>query len=206
MIEAATVEVTVKCRIGVDEQEPREVLPDFLDRIRSAGIRRVAIHARKAWLEGLSPRENRTVPPLDHDLVVAMKQAFPDLHISVNGGIETLDQAEAFLARGLDGVMIGRAAYHTPAAILLEADARIWGDPPAGRTAEDVVRDMLPYIERHLSEGGRLNQVTRHMLGLFAGRPGARAWRRVLSEGAHRPGAGSDLVERALAEVLPLAA
>jgi tRNA-dihydrouridine synthase A len=206
MIEASTVEVTVKCRIGVDEQEPRDVLPAFLDRMRGAGIRRVAIHARKAWLEGLSPKENRTVPPLDYDLVREMKRAFPDLHISINGGIESLDQAEAFLADGLDGVMIGRAAYHTPAAILLEADARIWGDPLTGRTAEDVVRDMLPYIDRHLAEGGRLNQVTRHMLGLFAGRPGARAWRRILSEGAHRPGAGPDLVERALAEVTPLAA
>jgi tRNA-dihydrouridine synthase A len=206
MIEAASVEVTVKCRIGVDEQDPEEVLPAFLDTMRGAGIRRVAIHARKAWLEGLSPKENRTVPPLDYDLVLRMKREFPDLHLSVNGGIETLDEAEAFLAQGLDGVMIGRAAYHTPAGILLRADERIWGDAPSGRTAEDVVRDMLPYIERHLAEGGRLAQITRHMLGLFAGRPGARAWRRVLSEGAHRPGADTRLVEAALAEVTPLAA
>jgi tRNA-dihydrouridine synthase A len=203
MIGAASVEVTVKCRIGVDEQEPREVLPAFLDRIRAVGVRRVAIHARKAWLEGLSPKENRTVPPLDYDLVLEMKRVFPDLHISVNGGIETLDQAEGFLAQGLDGVMIGRAAYHTPAAILLDADARIWGDAPTGQTAEDVVRAMLPYIDRHLAEGGRLNQVTRHMLGLFAGRPGARAWRRILSEGAHRPGADARLVETALSAVPP---
>jgi tRNA-dihydrouridine synthase A len=206
MIDAASVEVTVKCRIGVDDQDPQEVLPAFLQTMRDAGIRRVAIHARKAWLEGLSPKENRTVPPLDYALVLRMKREFPDLHVSINGGIETLEQAEAFLAQGLDGVMIGRAAYHTPADILLPADARIWGDAPSGRTAEDVVRDMLPYIERHLAEGGRLNQVTRHMLGLFAGRPGARAWRRVLSEGAHRPGAGPRLVETALAEVTPLAA
>jgi len=203
MIGAASVEVTVKCRIGVDEQEPREVLPAFLDRIRAVGIRRVAIHARKAWLEGLSPKENRTVPPLDYDLVLGMKRVFPDLHISVNGGIETLDQAEGFLAQGLDGVMIGRAAYHDPAGILLYADARIWGDAPTGQTAEDVVRAMLPYIDRHLAEGGRLNQVTRHMLGLFSGRPGARAWRRILSEGAHRPGADAGLVETALSAVPP---
>ena len=203
MIGAASVEVTVKCRIGVDAQDPREVLPAFLDRIRAVGVRRVAIHARKAWLEGLSPKENRTVPPLDYDLVLEMKRAFPDLHISVNGGIETLDQAETFLAQGLDGVMIGRAAYHTPAAILLDADARIWGDAPSRQTAEDVVRAILPYIDRHLAEGGRLNQVTRHMAGLFAGRPGARAWRRILSEGAHRPGADARLVEAALSAVPP---
>jgi tRNA-dihydrouridine synthase A len=206
MIESASVEVTVKCRIGVDEQDPHEVLPAFLATMRGAGVRRIAIHARKAWLEGLSPKENRTVPPLDYALVLRMKREFPDLHLSVNGGIETLEEAEAFLAQGLDGVMIGRAAYHTPSDILLRADERLWGDAPSGRTAEDVVRDMLPYVERHLADGGRLNQVTRHMLGLFAGRPGARAWRRMLSEGAHRPGADTRLVEAALAEVTPLAA
>ena len=207
MIEASRVEVTVKCRIGVDDQEPREVLPQFLDTIRAAGVRRVAIHARKAWLQGLSPKENRDVPPLDYPLVVEMKRAFPDLHVSVNGGVGSLDEAEAFLAQGLDGVMIGRAAYQTPSAILLDVDRRIWGDTRPAPTPEGVVRAMLPYIEAHLAEGGKLHAVTRHMLGLFTGRPGARAWRRILSEGAHRADATTALVEAALAEVAdPLAA
>ncbi|TNJ40873.1 tRNA dihydrouridine(20/20a) synthase DusA [Phaeobacter sp. B1627] len=200
MAAEVSVEVTVKCRIGVDDQIPQEVLPDFLDKIRAAGVRRVTIHARKAWLQGLSPKENRDIPPLDYDLVHQMKADFPDLHISINGGIATLDEAEAHLTRGLDGVMIGRAAYHQPADVLCAADPRIFGcgtvtDPVA------VVQQMLPYIERELQNGGRLHAVTRHMLGLFAGRPGARHWRRHLSEGAARKGAGPELVEEALALV-----
>lgn len=201
MVEASPVEVTVKCRIGVDDQEPREVLPDFLRRIRDAGVSRVAIHARKAWLQGLSPKENREVPPLDYDLVFEMKAAFPDMHVSVNGGVGSLDEAEAFLARGLDGVMIGRAAYHTPSDILLDADRRIFGETGPEHTPHDIARAMLPYIERHLAQGGRLHAVTRHMLGLFAGRPGARAWRRHLSEVATRDGAGPEVVEAAFARV-----
>ncbi len=193
-------EITVKCRIGVDDQTPDQILPAFLETIRAAGIRRVAIHARMAWLQGLSPKENRDVPPLDYDLVLAMKRAFPDMHVSVNGGIADLDQAQAFLDAGLDGVMVGRAAYHAPAQILLEADRRIFGADHA-ITAHETVRQMLPYIEAHLTAGGRLHSVTRHMLGLFLGRPGARGWRRVLSEGAHRDGAGVALVEEALAQV-----
>lgn len=197
---AVDLEVTVKCRIGVDDQVPGEVLPEFLARISAAGCERVTIHARKAWLKGLSPKENREVPPLDHDLVVRMKEMFPGLHISLNGGIASLDQAQGLLDRGLDGVMIGRAAYHAPFDILAAADRRLFGTGTV-RRAGDVVRDMLPYIEAHLTGGGRLHQVTRHMLGLFAGRPGARAWRRALSQGAHRDGAGPDLVVRALALV-----
>ncbi|MGR3630600.1 MAG: tRNA dihydrouridine(20/20a) synthase DusA [Limimaricola soesokkakensis] len=200
MIGASPVEVTVKCRIGVDEQEPETVLPHFLETVAAAGVGRFTIHARKAWLQGLSPKENRDIPPLDYDLVARMKRAFPHLHLSVNGGVGSLDEAETFLKAGLDGVMIGRAAYHAPADILCEADRRIWGDPGTSR-AEAAVRDMLPYIEAHLSAGGRLHQVTRHMLGLFAGRPGARGWRRVLSEGASRPGAGPELVIEALGRV-----
>lgn len=197
---AVDVEVTVKCRIGVDDQVPKDVLPVFLDQIRAAGCRRVIIHARKAWLKGLSPKENREVPPLDHDLVVEMAQGFPDLHISLNGGVVSLDQALALLDRGVDGIMIGRAAYHAPYDILGAADRVVFG---AGKVqgAKDVVRAMLPYIEAHLAGGGRVHQITRHMLGMFAGRPGARAWRRVLSEGAHRAGAGVGLVSEALARV-----
>jgi tRNA-dihydrouridine synthase A len=199
---AEDIEVTVKCRIGVDDQEPADALPAFIETIRDAGVRRVTIHARKAWLKGLSPKENREVPPLDYPLVHAMKRAFPDMHLSINGGIATLDEAEAQLAAGMDGVMIGRAAYHQPAEILIGADARIFGDKSAATTPEAVARDMLPYMEAHLASGGRLHEITRHMLGLFAGRPGARIWRRVLSEGATRPGAGPELVERALAQCL----
>lgn len=200
---AVDVPVTVKCRIGVDEQDPETVLPEFLARIVAAGCERVTIHARKAWLQGLSPKENRDIPPLDYDLVMRMKGLFPNLHISINGGVETLDQALDLLESGLDGVMIGRAAYHQPTDILAQADRRVFG---AGEdsSAEGAVYAMLPYIEAHLSAGGRLHQITRHMLGLFAGRPGARGWRRTLSEGATQPGAGPELVLAALARVTPL--
>ena len=200
---AVDVPVTVKCRIGVDEQDPEVVLPEFLARIVAAGCERVTIHARKAWLKGLSPKENRDIPPLDYDLVMRMKGLFPNLHISINGGVETLDQALDFLDAGLDGVMIGRAAYHQPTDILAQADRRVF-DAGQDSSAESAVAAMLPYIEAHLSSGGRLHQITRHMLGLFAGRPGARGWRRTLSEGATRPGAGPELVLAALAQVTPL--
>ncbi len=204
MREAVSVDVTVKCRIGVDDQEPRDVLPDFLDKIRQAGCRRVTIHARKAWLQGLSPKENRDIPPLDYDLVHQMKVDFADLHISINGGITSLDEAQTHLEAGLDGVMIGRAAYHQPSDILSEADMRIYQSGSA-RDPIEVARQMVPYIERHLVNGGRLHQITRHMLGLFAGRPGARAWRRALSEGAVRDGAGPEVMLKALDHVAPLA-
>ncbi|WP_082009005.1 tRNA dihydrouridine(20/20a) synthase DusA [Leisingera sp. ANG-DT] len=200
MREAVDVEVTVKCRIGVDEQEPEQVLPDFLEKIRAAGCKRVTIHARKAWLQGLSPKENRDIPPLDYDLVHRMKAAFPDLHVSINGGIATLAEAKTHLERGLDGVMVGRAAYHQPADLLCAADSEIYGTG-AVSDAGEAVRQMLPYIEARLSEGAKLNQITRHMLGLFAGKPGARQWRRMLSEGACRAGAGPELVLDALAQV-----
>ena len=203
---AVDVEVTVKCRIGVDDQEPREVLPAFLETVAAAGVGRFAIHARKAWLQGLSPKENRDIPPLDYPLVQEMKAAFPQLHLSVNGGIASLAQARAFLDAGLDGVMIGRAAYHQPWDVLGTADAAIFGRAGGLAGPDAAVRAMLPYIEAHLGAGGRLHQITRHMLGLFAGRPGARQWRRVLSEGASQKGAGPELVLRALAEVEGVAA
>ena len=206
MIDAQPLPVTVKCRIGVDEQDPKTVLPDFIARIRDAGVTRIAIHARKAWLQGLSPKQNRDVPPLDYDLVLAMKARFPDLHISVNGGIGSLDEAEGFLRAGLDGVMIGRAAYSDPAGLLAEADRRIFGSPSPPRGRMDVALAMRPYIAAHLDAGGKLHAVTRHMLGLFSGRPGARAWRRALSENAHRPGAGLDVYDRALETVTVRAA
>jgi tRNA-dihydrouridine synthase A len=204
MIGESPVPVTVKCRIGVDDQNPETVLPDFIDRVSRAGVRHFVIHARKAWLQGLSPKENREIPPLDYPLVLRMKREFPDLTICINGGVTTLDQARGLLDQGLDGVMVGRAAYHDPASVLIGADA-LWGDDFAPGLV-GVVDAMRPYIAAHLAGGGRLHQITRHMLGLFHGRPGARGWRRLLSEGANRPGAGLDLIDRALAEVTQAAA
>jgi tRNA-dihydrouridine synthase A len=201
MIAAAPVQVTVKCRIGVDDQDPEQALPALLEAVSAAGVRWVTVHARKAWLQGLSPKQNRDVPPLDYELVHRMKTRFPQLHLSINGGIASLAEAQAQLRAGMDGVMIGRAAYHTPADILLDADRVIFGADGPGRSAEEVAQAMLRYIEAHLTAGGKLHQITRHMLGLFAGRPGARGWRRTLSEGATRPDAGPALVEAALAHV-----
>ncbi|GHF45165.1 tRNA-dihydrouridine(20/20a) synthase [Seohaeicola zhoushanensis] len=197
---AVRVEVTVKCRIGVDDQDPEAVLPDFLSRLRDVGCEKFTIHARKAWLQGLSPKENRDIPPLDYPLVLRMKERFPELHLSINGGITTLEQAQALLDAGMDGVMIGRAAYHDPASVLGAADPVIFGAGQAV-SAEAAARAMMPYIAAHLATGGKLHQVTRHMLGLFTGRPGARSWRRILSEGASRPGAGLALLEEALEAV-----
>ena len=203
MIAASPVEVTVKCRIGVDEQDPEAVLPDFLRRMREAGIRRIAIHARKAWLQGLSPRENREIPPLDYPLVHRMKAEFPDLHLSVNGGIASLAQVREHLG-AMDGVMVGRAAYHQPWDILGEAD-RLWGETPPFADPVEAAGAMRPRIAAHLAQGGRLHQITRHMLGLFHGRPGARGWRRQLSEGASRATDSASALavyDAALAEVM----
>ena len=194
---AGAVPVTVKCRIGVDDQEPTEVLPAFVETMRTAGITRMQIHARKAWLDGLSPKQNRNIPPLDYPLVHAMKEVFPDLHLSINGGIQSLEMVEEELTY-MDGVMVGRAAYHQPYDILGAADARIFGDTRVALTRHEVVLAMEDYIGRHIAEGGKLAQITKHMLGLFAGQPGARRWKRVLSEGAHKDGAGFELVKEAL--------
>lgn len=211
---ASDVPVTVKCRIGVDDQVPEDVLPQFLETVSGAGVTHFIIHARKAWLKGLSPKENRDIPPLDYPLVLRMKQEFPHLTICINGGVTTLHQAKALLDQGVDGVMLGRAAYHDPASVLIGADA-LWGDGlrgdglgedgleggGAGRDAFQTLDDMRPYISDHLAAGGRLHQITRHMLGLFHGRPGARGWRRVLSDQANRPGAGAEVLSAAIAEV-----
>lgn len=205
MIAESDVPVTVKCRIGVDDQNPEDILPRFIETVAAAGVEHFVIHARKAWLQGLSPKENREIPPLDHGLALAMKRRFPELTICLNGGVATLAQARDLVAQGFDGVMIGRAAYHDPAATLIGADS-LWGEDFAPDPAA-VVQAMKPYVAAHLEAGGRLHQITRHMLGLFHGRPGARGWRRVLSEGASRPGAGLALLDAALAEVqaVPLA-
>ncbi|MEM8822827.1 MAG: tRNA dihydrouridine(20/20a) synthase DusA [Pseudomonadota bacterium] len=206
MIDAADgIPVTVKCRIGVDDQDPSVVLPDFLARMRDSGVRRMAVHARKAWLQGLSPKENREVPPLDYGLIYDMKARFLDLHLSINGGVDTLEAAEHHL-KMMDGVMIGRAAYHDPGAILLTADSRIFGAPDPQSSRVSAALAMRDYLAQHVAEGGKAGQVTRHMLGLFAGLPGARGWRRTLSEQANRPGAGAEVLDAALDHVLQAAA
>lgn len=199
-------EITVKCRIGVDDQNPEAALPALLDAVAARGVRHVIVHARKAWLQGLSPKENRDVPPLDYALVERVKAARPALSISLNGGVKTAAEVAAHL-RVFDGVMVGRAAYHDPAEILGPADGLIAGQGPRPVVGpEEAVRGFFPYIAAQLAAGQPLHRVTRHMLGAFAGRPGARLWRRILSEDATRPGAGLEVVERALSAVLPLRA
>lgn len=202
MIEVAgDTPITVKCRIGVDDQIPADVLPDFIAKVSAAGVRHFIVHARKAWLDGLSPKENRDVPPLDYPLVSDMKNRFGDLEIVVNGGIADLDAATDFIEAGLDGAMIGRAAYHDPTSILGAADRRVFGVDCADVTAETAVKAMLPYIEAECSKGTRLNKVTRHMLGAFNGRPGARRWRQAISDHAHKAGNGPELIETAMSYV-----
>ncbi len=193
--------VTVKCRIGIDDQDSERDFQTFIDAVADAGCRTFIVHARKAWLRGLSPKENREVPPLDYARVRRLKAARPALTIVLNGGLTTLDAAEIESA-GLDGVMLGRAAYQTPW-ILAEADERFFGAVPNGMTRHDAGRAMFAYIDAHLARGGRLNNVTRHMLGLFHGAPGARTFRRILSEDGVKSGAGIDVLERALAAVDP---
>ena len=197
---AVRVPATVKCRLGVDDQDPEQSLFGLVDQCAAAGVQTFVVHARKAWLKGLSPKENRDIPPLDYPLVYRLKRERPELTIVINGGIGSLDEAEAHLAQGVDGVMLGRAAYHTPD-ILGAVDRRIFGAPGPDMTAEDAVAAFLPYIERNLAAGVRLASMTRHMLGLFHGRPGARTWRQILTVESVRPGAGIEVVERALEAV-----
>jgi tRNA-dihydrouridine synthase A len=197
---AVRVPATVKCRLGVDDQDPEASLFGLVDLCAEAGVTTFVVHARKAWLKGLSPKENRDIPPLDYPLVYRLKRERPQLTVVINGGIGSLEEAEAHLAEGVDGVMLGRAAYHTPD-ILGAVDRRLFGAPGPDVTAEDAVAAYLPYIERNLAAGVRLHAMVRHMLGLFHGRPGARAWRRILTVESVRPGAGIDVVERALEAV-----
>ena len=199
MKRAVSVPVTVKCRIGVDDQDPRTALFDLAARIVDAGADAIVVHARKAWLQGLSPRENRDVPPLDYPLVYELKQATPSTPIIVNGGIVSLAQAREHLAH-VDGVMLGRAAYHDPE-ILLAVDPELFGAPAPVADAHAAAEAFIPYIEARLAEGVRLSSMTRHLLGLFAGRPGARAFRRHLAIEAVKPGAGADVLRAAISEV-----
>jgi tRNA-dihydrouridine synthase A len=195
MRKSVGVPVTVKCRLGVDEQDPEVALRALITACAEAGIASFTVHARKAWLKGLSPKENRDVPPLDYDLVYRIKQENPALEIVLNGGINSLSDAENHLAH-LDGVMVGRAAYQN-AAILAEVDARFFGEPTGD--LDKAVAGYCDYVERRLAEGVRLHSMTKHMLGLFNGRPGARAFRRHISENAIRPDAGIGVLRDALA-------
>ncbi|MDB5423821.1 MAG: tRNA-dihydrouridine synthase, partial [Phenylobacterium sp.] len=198
MAAAVKVPVTVKCRIGVDEQDPEESLFRLVDRCAEAGVERFVVHARKALLKGLSPKQNRDVPPLDYPLVYRLKAERPELTIVINGGVASLEEAQAHLAH-VDGVMLGRAAYHTPA-ILGEVDARLFGCGDAVGSAEAVAR-YRPYVARELAKGTHLAAMTRHMLGFFHGEPGARTWRRILTVEGVKPGAGLEVIDAALAEV-----
>ena len=196
---AVAIPVTVKCRIGVDEQEPVEALDAMADAVRAAGVDALIVHARKAWLKGLSPKENRDVPPLDYPLVHRLKVRLPDLPIAINGGIVSLDAVVAQLAH-VDGVMLGRAAYGEPA-LLLSVDRCIFGVAAPDHDRWDVLERFIPYIEARLGEGVPLHAMTRHMLGLFNTWPGARAWRRHLATEGVKPGAGLDVVREAMAFV-----
>ncbi len=198
------IPVTVKCRIGIDEQDPEASLRRFVDTVAAAGPEVFVVHARKAWLKGLSPKENRDVPPLDYDLVRRVKAERPHLTIVLNGGVKTLDEAKTHLAWA-DGVMMGRAAYEHPF-LLARVDSALFGAADPVASAEEAVAAFLPYVERELAQGAPLIAMTRHILGVFAGRPGARLFRRHLSEQAHKRGAGIEVLREALARVAPAAA
>lgn len=197
---APNTPVTLKCRLGVDDQEPREALFALVDHAAAEGCSTFIVHARKAWLKGLSPKENREVPSLDYSLVRDLKRERPSLEIILNGGLRDLDHALGESA-GLDGAMLGRAAYQNPA-LLLDVDPRVFGVQAPSTSREAAVEAFLPYIDARLAEGVHLHAMTRHILGLFHGQPGGRLWRRVLSERSPRPGAGLDVVRAALGEVL----
>jgi len=195
MIAAVSIPVTVKCRLGVDELEDYDTFIAFVDRVAAAGCRIFVVHARKAWLQGLSPKENREIPPLRYDWVHRLKRERPALTIAINGGLGTVEDGLAQLPH-VDGVMIGRMAYHEPYR-LHQLDAALRG--AAVRTREDLMRDYLPYVAAHVARGVAIKHISRHILGLFHAQPGGRQFRQVLSEGAPKPGAGLDLIERALA-------
>ena len=201
MKRAVSLPVTVKCRIGIDDQDTEADLDRFVDAIEAAGVDAVIVHARKAWLEGLSPKENRDVPPLDYGRVHRLKSARPHLPIVINGGIQSLDEADCQLHH-VDGVMLGRAAYHDPS-LLGDVDRRFFDDDCPTSDPAEVVAAMMAYAERERGKGVRLNQIARHMLGLHQGVAGARAWRRILTVESCRDGAGPEVFERALAAVRP---
>jgi tRNA-dihydrouridine synthase A len=196
MKDVTALPITVKHRIGIDEQEGYGPLQDFVAAIAEAGTDAIIVHARKAWLQGLSPKENREVPPLNYDLVYQLKQDFPDLEIIINGGIQTLEDVSSQLSY-VDGIMMGRSAYQTPY-ILGNVDSQFYSKDQQIATRGEIIRGLFPYIETELTQGTRLNHMTRHILGVFNGEPGGRLFRRYISEHAHRPNAGIEVLEHAL--------
>jgi tRNA-dihydrouridine synthase A len=196
MRKAQALPVTVKCRIGIDDQDADEDLRRFVDIVSATGCTTFIVHARKAWLKGLSPKENREVPPLDYARIYRLKAAHPELEIVINGGITTVAEAQAHLDH-VDGVMVGRAAYQNPA-ILADVDRTIFGSEAESPTRADALHAMVPYAERHISGGGRLSNVTRHVLGLYHGQPRGKAFRRHLSEGATAASATADVLREAI--------
>ncbi len=199
MQDKVSIPVTVKSRIGIDDMDEDKDLFDFVEQVAAAGCDTFIVHARKAWLQGLSPKENRDIPPLNYPRVYKLKQEFPHLHISINGGVKTLDEAAEHL-RHIDGVMIGREVYSNPY-ILADVDKRFYLDDTPVLERDQVVEAMLPYVEQHLSQGGRAWHVARHMLGLYQGLPGGRIWRRYLSQNGPVAGAGLELLTGAMAEI-----
>ncbi|HHI82619.1 MAG TPA: tRNA dihydrouridine(20/20a) synthase DusA [Rhizobiales bacterium] len=199
MQQAVDIPVTVKCRIGIDNQDSEEDLERFIARVSSAGCEMFIVHARKAWLKGLSPKQNRDVPPLDHDRVYRLKQRHPDLEIHINGGIESIEDSLRHLTH-VDGVMLGRAAYQKPW-LLAAVDEQIYNAAPPAASRIDVMRRYMAYMARQLDDGVPLGAMARHVLGLWHGQPGARQWRQIISQNAWRPGAGIAVIEDALAAV-----
>ncbi len=199
MQNAVSIPVTVKCRLGIDEQDPYESLPDFIKTVKNAGCKTFIIHARKAWLKGLSPKENRQIPPLDYDLVRQVKANNPELTIILNGGLETLEQACSEI-QNLDGVMFGRAAYNNPW-LLSMVDERFYGAPAFAKTREDIIRELIEYTQSVEGEDQSVKSLTRHIMGLYHGQKGAKHWRRALSEplGRQKP---SEKIEKALSSML----
>jgi tRNA-dihydrouridine synthase A len=201
MRHAVVIPVTVKCRLGIDDQEEDEPLDRFVAAVKQAGCRVLIVHARKAWLEGLSPRENRDVPPLNYERVYRLKRDYPDMEFVINGGISSMDEAQTHL-RFVDGVMLGRAAYRQPY-ILSEVDQRFFTSGAPILSREAVIASYLPYVEAELAQGTLLPQITRHLLGLFHGRPGGRLFRRILMEESRKPGATAGVLRLALNAARP---
>lgn len=193
---AVNIPITVKNRIGIDEQNEEQSLRQFIDVVSQSGCNTFIIHARKAWLKGLSPKENRDVPPLNYDLVHQIKREYPQLEIIINGGIKTMESSLEHL-QAVDGVMLGREVYHNPY-LMMQVDATIYSDEVATQSRKQVLQQYFPYIEQQMGQGVYLKQLSRHLLGLFHGIPGAKAWRRHVSENAYKEGAGIEVLLQAM--------
>ena len=207
MKQVVDIPVTVKCRIGVDDQDPQQALPALAEAVFAKECDAIWVHARKAWLQGLSPKQNRDVPPLDYKRVHALKAEFPDKFIGINGGLKTPGEAVEKVrndAQPLNGIMLGRASYQNPS-IMLEVDREVYGDDKPPRTLENICAEMMDYTASHLKAGGRVNHITRHMIGLFQGQVGARRYRQIMSVDASKPDADERVIEQAFAAItLPI--